>query len=66
MAKYTEICPYCGADDGHLLGTGGNFILYYTCYECGANFAIDGTQFINDDEEVKIQELLQDSLINGD
>jgi len=61
MSKYTEICPSCSADDGHLIGTGENFILYYSCDSCGHHFIIDATEYINEDEEINNEELLQDS-----
>jgi ssDNA-binding Zn-finger/Zn-ribbon topoisomerase 1 len=57
MNKNTEICPSCGKNEGYLMGTGQNFILYYNCYSCGHNFLVDATEFIQD--EISEQEKLQ-------
>ena len=54
--KYTEICPSCSADEGYLMGTGTHFKLYYNCYSCGHHFVVDGTQYVNEENETRKQE----------
>lgn len=53
MGKYTERCPSCGKDNGHLMGSGTNFTLYYSCFSCGHDFIVDGSKYINEKKRVK-------------
>lgn len=66
MSQYTEICPSCTKEEGHLMGTGPDFALYYNCYSCGHHFIVDGTQYINENNEIENEEDIQPITSKGD